>query len=84
LVVSDYGKTAFGRSFCFDARFDRAASVATRDVDDVLATVTSGNGDGLRRAARHIGPVGRRDIRRIAMRPVPGHVIAIGIIMCIR
>src|SRR5690349_7744792 len=57
----------------------RSASEAARDVDDVLAAVAAGNLDRFRRAARHIGPVGGRDIRRIAVGPVPGRFIGIGV-----
>jgi hypothetical protein len=35
------------------------------------------NRDGLGGTARHIGPVGRGDRRRIAMRPIPGNVMGI-------
>jgi hypothetical protein len=37
--------------------------------------VTPGNRGGLRGAARHIGPVRRRDDRRISMGPIPGNII---------
>src|SRR5712672_2481485 len=44
----------------------------------MLCAVAPGNGDALRGAACHIGTVGRHDSRRIAMRPIPGHVVCIG------
>ena len=54
-------------------------SVAPRDVDGLLFAITPGNLHGLRAAAWHIGPVGRGDSGRVAMRPVPGDVIRIGV-----
>jgi hypothetical protein len=54
-------------------------SVAPNDIDGLLA-VTSGNRDGFRRAARHIGPIGGRDRRRIAMGPIPGNVMGVGVV----
>src|SRR5258705_376394 len=55
-------------------------SVAPRDVDGSLFAVTSGNRHGFRAAAWHIGPVGRSDSRRKAMRPIPGNVIGVGVV----
>ena len=49
-------------------------SEALRDVD-VLTAVTPGNRHHLRGAARNIGPVGRRHVRRKPMGPVPGNII---------
>ena len=53
-------------------------SVAARDVDGRIAA-TPGHRHHLRGAARHIGPV-RRQCQRIAMRPVPRHVIGISVV----
>jgi len=58
---------------------ERTASVTPRDVDDLLAAIAAGNLDRFRRAARHIGPVRGRDIRRIAVGPVPGRFIGVGV-----
>ena len=54
-------------------------SVASHDVDLPRAATAVGNRDGLGRASRHIGPVGRHDGRRIAMGPIPGNAICIAI-----
>jgi hypothetical protein len=61
----------------------RCLSVAPHDVDGLLR-VAPRNRYGLGGAARHIGAVGRRDSRRIAMRPVPGNVICIGVMVVAR
>ena len=58
---------------------DVALSVAPHDIDGLLFAVTSGNRYGLRGAARHIGPIGRRDIRRISMCPIPGNIVRVGV-----
>ena len=63
----------------FGGSAGRAASIAARDVDDMLAAVASRNRHGFRRAGRRIGPVGRCDMRGIAMGPVPGHIIGVGV-----
>src|SRR5690242_7352667 len=55
------------------------ASVAARDVDGMFTAAASGDLDAFGRATRHIGPVGRRDIRRESMRPIPGHVVGVGV-----
>ena len=64
------------------SELDRAptihASIAPHNVDGLLSTVTGGNRYGLRGATRHIGPIGRCYGRRIAMCPIPGHIICIG------
>lgn len=54
-------------------------SVAPHDIDGLLSAVTSRNRYGLRGAARHIRPIGRRDSRRISMRPIPGNIVCVGV-----
>jgi hypothetical protein len=54
-------------------------SIATHDIDGLVCAVMAGNCYGLRRALRHIGPVGRRHSRRISVCPIPGNVIGIGV-----
>ncbi len=49
--------------------------IAPHDIDGVLGAAAPGHRDALGGAARHIGPVGRHDIRREAMGPIPGNVI---------
>jgi hypothetical protein len=53
-------------------------SIATHDIDGLVCAVMAGNCYGLRRAFRHIGPVGRRHSRRISVRPIPGDIICVG------
>ena len=60
-------------------RLERRLSVAPHDGDALLSAAASGHDNGLRGATRHIGPVGRYDIRRISMRPIPGNIIRIGV-----
>src|SRR5262249_16182458 len=55
-------------------------SVAAEHVDGLAAAPV----DGLRAAAGHIGPVGRRHARREAMRPIPRHVINGGVADLVR
>ena len=54
-------------------------SVAPHDVDGLLRAATAGNSDALRRATQHIRPVGRRDIWRKAMGPIPGNIVGGGV-----
>jgi hypothetical protein len=56
------------------------ALITARDADGLVSAVASGNGDGFGRAARHVGPVGRGDRRRISMRPIPGDILRIGVV----
>ena len=60
-------------------RLDVPLSVAPHDIDGLLSAVTSGNLYGLRGAARHIGPIRRRDSRRISMGPIPGNIVCIDV-----
>src|SRR4029079_4775735 len=71
------------RPLSFQAKPKSKRSVAPRDIDG-LVPVTPGNRDGLGAAAGNIGPVGRRDIRRIAMGPIPGKVLGIGVMDIVR
>jgi hypothetical protein len=67
----------------FQARsngFFNPRSVAPYDIDGLLLAVTSGNRDGLRGATRHIGSITGGDRRRISVRPIPGHVMGIGVV----
>lgn len=91
MIGGERGQVCFG---CFRLRKDRLRavflfmrsavsrseqSVAARDVDDVLAASAPWNLDRFRRAARHIRPVGGRDIRRIAVGPIPRRLIGVGV-----
>src|ERR1700688_3357050 len=62
----------------FDAIETEKPLTAPHDVDGSLFAVAPGNRDALLGAARHIRPVGTRDHRRKAMRPIPGNVIGVG------
>ena len=55
-------------------------SVAAHDLDGLLFAVTRRDRYGLRGAARHIGSFGRCDGRRIAMDPIPGYIVCIGVV----
>src|ERR1700761_1769667 len=58
-------------------------SVAARDIDGVVAAVT-GHGHALGRTARHVRMIRRRYVRRKTMRPVPRHVLGIGVVDAVR
>jgi hypothetical protein len=63
----------------FDSIETEKALVAPHHIDGALSAVTRGNRYGFRAAARHIGPIGGRDSRRISMGPIPGNIIGVGV-----
>jgi hypothetical protein len=56
-----------------------AVLVAPHDIDGFVRPVTLMESESLHRAVRHIGPVGRSDIRRKAMGPIPGNIVCLGV-----
>src|SRR3569623_2360354 len=61
------------------ALLTKRRSVAAHDVDGVFGAAAAGYDHGLRRTARHIRPIRRNDVRRIAMGVIPGYIIGVAV-----